>query len=177
MINKQAKAENKFSNAFYEGNLEECKNLSKEFIINDFNFFNRGLLHCCRNENLNMCRWLIENFNLSKSNVRKEILDECFRVVSSNGNIDIFKILCYHFGNPENASKVLYYATIHESFNFVIFMFEEKIVDKSNIEYMYSDESDIWLTDSNYEKLLKICEECSQIGSLTKAAVVSRFSS
>jgi hypothetical protein len=160
------------------GDIEKCEELFSEFDFrNDFDLLNTALQRTCKNGIVDMCKWLIDKFNLSASNVKSEILNDIFQTAALFGKIGIAELLIDAFGKPNNMGDCFYIAYKNDKWDFVTFMFRKGMLDKSDIEFFDKNKRDVYLWDIDRNELLKICKESSQIGLLTKAVKGSYVSS
>jgi hypothetical protein len=160
------------------GCIEECERIfakcerifAESDFKNDINFSIGPFVFASVRGNVKMCEWLTNKFNLSTLNINPKTLKECFSKAAEAGNIDMTRFLYNTFGKIENMGSYLYLAFLNNKIDFVKFMFREGMVDRNDIGSMEECGSDIdQLARRDVDQFLKICEENSPIGSLTKA--------
>jgi hypothetical protein len=152
------------------GNIRECEKLNEEYVFaDDFVLLSRAVSHASSAGNIEMCEWLVNKFRLSDSNIVWEHLDYAFDYAAAYGNIEVARFLYTTFGKKEGVMcNYLYTAFQNEQTNFIKFLFEENMMGKIDIDQMENYGSQI-CSRRDVDQMLKICEENSPIGSLTKA--------
>lgn len=160
-----------FLEAIRRANVAELENLADTFEFeNDYCFLTFALQVAIQYRHPAIVEYLIKKFNLTPGNIGEYNVVRFFESSAIIGNIVIANILLNYFSPILETGGALDLAYKNGRLEFVRFMFRENLADKSTIEFMYSGENNIYLTENEYDDLLELWDRNRAFGQFTKPA-------